>query len=81
MKELEYLKQLISIKSYDLNENKEVIDVLKDMLSTVAEDILVIQNTVNQKESLLIGLNCKLQDTKDAIVLSGHIDTVCPRFA
>lgn len=81
MEELEYLKQLINIKSYDLNENKEIINELKSEFSTIAEEILVIKNTVNQKESLLVGLNCKLLDIKDAVVLSGHIDTVSPRSA
>lgn len=79
MKQLNYLKKLINIKIYDLNDNKEIIDELKLMFSAIAQDIMVIKNTVNNKESLLVGVNCKLQNVSDAIVLSGHIDTVCPR--
>lgn len=78
MKQLDYLKQLVNIKSYDLNENTEIIEELKSIFVEVAQDIMVIKNTVNQRESLLVGVNCKLHNVKEAIVLSGHIDTVCP---
>lgn len=80
MKELEYLKKLVSIKSFDLNENKEIIEYLKQELNDVAQEILTLKNTVNKRESLLVGLNCKLKDVSNAIVLSGHVDTVCPRI-
>lgn len=78
MTELEYLKELISIKSYELNENKEIITYLKNKFEGVVSEIITIKNTVNQRENLLIGLNCKLKNVKDAVVLSGHVDTVFP---
>lgn len=78
MEKLDYLKKLISIKSFDLNENETVVTELRNMFSGISDDILLIKNTVNDRASLLIGLNCALRDIKDAVVLSGHIDTVFP---
>lgn len=76
MENLQYLQKLISIKSYSLTENKEIIDYLKSEFGKVAKEILVIKNDDNDKNNLLIGLNTKLKNVKNAIVLSGHIDTV-----
>ena len=76
MKELDYLKELISIKSFDLFENKEVIDYLYSKFVNEVEDIIMIKNDDNEKVNLLIGLNTKLKDVNDAVILSGHIDTV-----
>lgn len=76
MNSLEYLKKLISIKSYSVNENEEIIDYLKDEFDKVAKEVLVIKNDDDEKCNLLVGLNTKLKDVSDAVVLSGHIDTV-----
>lgn len=76
MNSLDYLKKLISIKSYSLTENKEIIGYLKGEFEKVAKEILIIKNDDCEKSNMLIGLNTKLKNVKDAIVLSGHIDTV-----
>lgn len=76
MNSLDYLKKLISIKSYSLTENKEIIEYLKGEFEKVAKEVLIIKNDDCEKSNMLIGLNTKLKNVKDAIVLSGHIDTV-----
>lgn len=76
MNSLGYLKKLISIKSYSLTENKEIIEYLKGEFEKVAKEVLIIKNDDCEKNNMLIGLNTKLKNVKDAIVLSGHIDTV-----
>lgn len=73
---LDYLKKLISIKSYSVNENEEIIEYLKAEFSEVAEEILEIKSEINEKTHLIIGLNSKIKDVNDAVILSGHIDTV-----
>lgn len=78
MKELEYLKKLVGIKSFDLNENVEIIEYLKGEFSKVANEVMTLKNTVNDRENLLVGLNCDLRNLGGAVVLSGHIDTVFP---
>lgn len=76
MKELDYLKKLISIKSFDLLENKEIIDYLYSKFSKIVKEIVLIKNDNNDKVNMLIGVNTKLKNVTDALVLSGHIDTV-----
>lgn len=76
MNSIDYLKKLISIKSYDTDENKEIIDYLKGVFSKQVEEIIEIKNDNNEKSNLLVGVNTKLKNIDDAIVLSGHIDTV-----
>ena len=76
MRELEFLKKLVSIKSFDLNENKEIVDYLYSEFSKSAEEIILIKNDNNDKRNMLIGLNTKLKNINNAIILSGHIDTV-----
>lgn len=76
MNSLDYLKKLISIKSYSVNENEEIIEYLKKEFGEVAEEIIEIKSDDNEKSHLLIGLNTKLKNVKDAVILSGHADTV-----
>lgn len=76
MDNMKYLKELVSIKSYDTKENKEIVAYLEKEFSKCATEILKVKNTINNKENLLVGLNCNLINLSNAIVLSGHIDTV-----
>lgn len=76
MDNMKYLKELVSIKSYDTKENKEIVAYLEKEFSKCATEILKVKNTINNKENLLVGLNCNLKNLSNAIVLSGHIDTV-----
>lgn len=76
MDNMKYLKELVSIKSYDTKENKEIVAYLEKEFSKCATEILKVKNTINNKENLLVGLNCNLKNLPNAIVLSGHIDTV-----
>lgn len=76
MDNIKYLKELVSIKSYDTKENKEIVAYLEKEFSKCATEILKVKNTINNKENLLVGLNCNLKNLSNAIVLSGHIDTV-----
>ncbi len=78
MENIEYLKKLVSIKSFDLNKNDEIIEYLKGELEGDACEVLTIKNTVNERKSLLVGLNCGLKDCAGGVVLSGHVDTVFP---
>ncbi len=77
MKNLEILKDLVSIKSFDTNSNEEIINYLINKFEPYAEEIKIINNCkLNKKKNLLIGLNTKIENINDAIVLSGHMDTV-----
>lgn len=76
MDNMKYLKELVSIKSYDTKENKEIVAYLEKEFSKYAKEIIKIKSKVSEKENMLIGLNCNLKNLSNAIVLSGHIDTV-----
>ncbi len=76
MKELEYIKKLISIKSYSMEENEEIINYLIKEFSPYSEKIVKLKNRLDNKNNLIIGLNNSLSNINDAIILSGHIDTV-----
>ena len=76
MNEIEFLKDLVSIKSFSTNENKQIIEYLKNKFAPFATEISTLTNNTDDRQSLLIGLNTPLANAKEAIVLSGHIDTV-----
>lgn len=76
MEKLKFIKDLISIKSFDTKQNKEIITYLEKQFSPIAKEIIKIKNKNNDCENMLIGLNTKLENARNAIVLSGHIDTV-----
>lgn len=76
MDRLKFLKRLIEIKSFDTNNNKEIVDFLVESFKPYAKEIKRLKNFNDSRENLLIGLNTKLKNISDAVVLSGHIDTV-----
>lgn len=76
MEKLKILKELVKIKSYDTSQNKEIIDYLELQFKPYSKEIIRLKNAGDDRESLLVGINTKLKDISDAVVLSGHIDTV-----
>lgn len=73
----EILGELINIK-FDANSknNNEIIEYLKNQFAGAVE-IATVKNK-NGFKNLIIGVNTNLSDVKDAIILSGHMDTICP---
>ena len=70
------LEELVSIKSFDTKQNKEIIGYLEKRFASYSKEIIKVKSLEDDREGLIIGLNTKLDNVKDAIVLSGHIDTV-----
>lgn len=70
------LEELISIKTFDTKQNKEIISYLEKRFAPFSEEIIKVKSTEDEREGLIIGLNTKLKEINNAIVLSGHIDTV-----
>ena len=64
MKKLNIVKELVNIKSFDMKDNRQIIDYLTEKFQPYCKEILKIKIP-----------NTNLKDTK-AIILSGHIDTV-----
>ena len=73
MNDLKVLSKLIECKS-DSNPN-EIIDCVKNLLGEKVEEMIEVFNKEDNKKNLIVGINTKLKDV-EAIVLSGHIDTV-----
>lgn len=71
---METLKELVSIGSYDTNDNTKIISYLTKKFSA-AKEIIKIKEPKTNKYSLIIGLNSKIKDC-ECVLLSGHIDTV-----
>ena len=69
------LKQLVGINSS--NSQDEIVDFIKNKLKTKVKEIKIIRNKINNKPSILIGINTALKSICP-VVLSGHIDTVVP---
>lgn len=76
MYNLKYIKDLVAIKSYSTRSNKKIIDYLYNQFLPFSKEIIKIKNDTDNKENLLVGINCDLKNINDAIILSGHIDTV-----
>lgn len=56
--------------------NDELIEYLKEQFSSAVE-IVTIKNS-NGSNNLLVGVNTCLNNVSGAVVLSGHMDTICP---
>ena len=70
------LEELVSIKSFDTKQNKEIINYLEKRFAPNSKEIIKVKSLKDDREGLIVGLNTKLNNVKEAIVLSGHIDTV-----
>lgn len=76
-KNLEYLKELVDIKSFSKEENEEIVNYLINKFSPFAKEIKIIPNNrFNNKKNIIIGLNTELKNVNNVIILSGHMDTV-----
>lgn len=72
---LKYLSELVSIQSYGkIDKNHAIIKYLKEAFSDCNE-IKELEDS-NGNVHLLIGVNHDVSNIDNAIVLSGHIDTV-----
>lgn len=72
---LTILTELVRIPSYGkIDSNHKMIEYLKKQFQNCEETVEITDK--NGNTHLLIGVNNKLQDLDNAIVLSGHIDTV-----
>lgn len=70
------LEELVSIRSFDTKQNKEIINYLEKRFAPYSEEIIKVKSENDDREGMIVGLNTKLKNVTDAIVLSGHIDTV-----
>ena len=73
---LKTLSELVNISSFDLKQNKKIINYLTSRFEPFADEIVKLKTPASNKENLLIGINTKLNNVSNAVVLSGHIDTV-----
>lgn len=72
---LKILTELVSIPSYGkVGKNHQIIEYLKNSFKNCCE-VLEIEDS-NGNIHLLIGVNHKLKNIDNSILLSGHIDTV-----
>lgn len=70
------LKELIEINTFDEKSNNEMVDYLVKKFKPFSQEIIKLKNPDYDKYNLVIGLNTKLKNIDNAIILSGHIDTV-----
>lgn len=72
---LTILKDLVSIPSYgQIGKKHQIIEYLRTTFDDCCDKIEIEDK--NGNIHLLIGVNHKLRDIEDSIILSGHIDTV-----
>ena len=72
---LTILKDLVSIPSYgQIGKKHQIIEYLRTAFDDCCDKIEIEDK--NGNIHLLIGVNHKLRDIEDSIILSGHIDTV-----
>lgn len=71
------LGELINLK-FDANSesNDEIVKFLQEKFSGATE-IAVIKNK-NGFKNLVVGVNTALENVQNALILSGHMDTICP---
>ena len=68
---------MVSIKTFDTTQNKEIIDYLENEFGKYAKEMVRVKCKGGSRENLLIGLNTSLDSScVRPVVLAGHIDTV-----
>lgn len=75
MEKYKNICELVNIKSFDENQNSEIINYLEQTFAT-CKQIEKIKNDDNNIYNLVVGINTNLKNIDNAIILSGHIDTV-----
>lgn len=77
MNECEILKRLVNIKYYKNADQTELLQFLHESFDQSSEEVVEVQDESGVSH-LLVGLNCKLNNVDNALILSGHADTVTP---
>ena len=72
---IEILENLIKLPSFQ-DDNSQIINYIVSILQNRNIEYKLIKNDTDQKLNIIAGLNCRLQNANDAIILAGHIDTV-----
>lgn len=79
MDSLNYLKDLVKIKSYDTKtSNKQITEYITNIFKLNNIPYQLLCNPDGILSSIVAGINNNLNNINDAIILSGHIDTVAP---
>ena len=68
------LCRLIAIDTATKTQSNDIIRELRDLFDY--SESYVELNQDNEIKALLFGINCELHDVSDAVIFSGHIDTV-----
>ena len=55
------LEELVSIKSFDTKQNKDIICYLEKRFAPNSKEIIKIKSLEDDREGLIIGLNTKLK--------------------
>lgn len=73
------LVSLINTSSYNTNNNNDIVNHITNYLKDKVQEIkLVVCNNNKNVNNIVVGVNTKLKNVKNAIVFSGHLDTVLP---
>ena len=75
MNTLQTVSKLVELKSYSTEENSQIIDFLISKFEPYSKEMLKVKKPNSNIYNLLVGFNTKIYNTQ-AIILSGHIDTV-----
>ena len=75
MSNVTILSDLVKLQSFN-QTNFEIIDYISSFLKKNDIEFKLIKNSIDSKLNLIAGLNCKLSNLNNAILLCGHIDTV-----
>lgn len=80
MDNIKILSDLINIKSYDTkSNNQQIISYITNYFEKYNNiDYRLLPNPDGILTSIIAGINTRLNNVNDVIVLSGHIDTVWP---
>lgn len=79
MDNIKILSDLINIKSYDTkSNNQQIISYITNYFEKYNINYRLLPNPDGILTSIIAGINTRLNNVNDVIVLSGHIDTVWP---
>lgn len=82
MNNLEILQNLISIKSnLENGDTTEIVDYITSILDDNNIEYLKVKNETGAGVNIIAGVNCGLENIENAIILSGHMDTVSTNSA
>ncbi len=76
MNDLITIKDLVGIKSFCEEENREIVEYLISKFEKSSKQIIKIKDPITEKNNLIIGVNTLLKNLDNAVILNGHMDTV-----